>query len=94
MCKLLLDFPASENNNVFSKMLVKGENQKKLPKLSSKQKINYGSCSWSKFNIRDKNEICERTSVNENYFKNSLEIFQKPLPLICVKYLEKNIVQV
>ena len=35
-------------------------------------------------------------SVNENYFKSSLENFQKSLPFreIYVKYLEKNNIQV
>ena len=45
-------------------------------------------------NTCDRELGSEIKSGSENYFKNSLENFQKPLPFrdIYVKYLEKNII--
>ena len=45
-------------------------------------------------NTCDKELGSEIKSGSENYFKSSLENFQKPLPFrdIYVKYLEKNII--
>ena len=47
-------------------------------------------------NTCDKELGGEMKSVNENYFKNSLENFQKSLPFreMYIEYLEKNSVQV
>ena len=45
-------------------------------------------------NTCDKELGSEIKSGSENYFKSSLENFQKPLPFrdMYVKYLEKNII--